>query len=109
MTQTVAIKDFRAGLASYVDAGEPVEVTRFGRVVGVFVPAKQRSVDTSAFSAAAAKVREDLRRLGVDPQDVVREFDEVASTSSVKRPALGRSILARKNRSAAAMVSSSEA
>ena len=33
---TVAIRDFRASLAEYIDADAPVTITRHGRAIGLF-------------------------------------------------------------------------
>ena len=51
----VAIREFRAGLADYVDADVPVAVTRHGQTVGYFIPTRSdRRADVAALKAAAA-------------------------------------------------------
>jgi len=63
-------------LATYVASTEPVEVTRNGQVVGVFVPMSPgRSFDADAFTAATAQVRDALADAAADPNEIVREFD----------------------------------
>lgn len=53
----VGIREFRAGLADYVDADTPVAVTRHGQTVGYFIPVKRdREADVAALRAAAAKL-----------------------------------------------------
>lgn len=58
MTATkVGIREFRAGLADYIDADAPVAVTRHGQTVGYFIPAKSdRQADVASLRAAAAKL-----------------------------------------------------
>lgn len=38
MATSVGIREFRDGLADYIAAAEPVEVTRHGVTVGWFIP-----------------------------------------------------------------------
>ena len=58
MTATkVGIREFRAGLADYVDADEPVAVTRHGQTVGYFIPVKRdRAADVATLKAAGEKL-----------------------------------------------------
>jgi len=65
-------------MARYIASGEPVEVTKNGQPVGVFVPMSQpQRFDAEAFVAATDKVRATLRTAGVNPDDIVTEFDRV--------------------------------
>lgn len=78
MTATkVGIREFRAGLADYIDADAPVAVTRHGQTVGYFIPAKSdRQADVAALRAAAAKLDAllDLDEAEVDA--VVADFKQ---------------------------------
>ena len=58
MTATkVGIREFRAGLADFVDADSPVAVTRHGQTMGYFIPVKQdRAADAAALRAAGEKL-----------------------------------------------------
>lgn len=78
MTTTVGIREFRSGLADYIDSDEPVEVTRRGQVVGVFLPmSRPRSFDAAAFVEDSGAMRAELAAAGVDPEDIIREFDDL--------------------------------
>lgn len=74
----VGIREFRAGLADYIAADEPVAVTRHGRTVGYFIPARgDRDAETAALRAAAAKL-DDLLDLSEDEVDeAVAELREL--------------------------------
>lgn len=53
----VGVREFRAGLADFVDSEEPVAVTRHGHTVGYFIPVKTgRAADAAALRAAGEKL-----------------------------------------------------
>lgn len=73
---TVAIRDFRASLAEYIDTDAPVTITRRGRAIGLFAPLRRPSAeDLQRLEAAAAKVREALPLSAVEVESVVADFD----------------------------------
>jgi len=74
----VGMREFRAGLARYVEEGEPVQVTRHGQVVGVFVPTTPgQPFDREALLAAGARVDAALTDRGIDVDGLAEEFDEL--------------------------------
>ena len=79
MTATkVGIREFRAGLADYIDADAPVAVTRHGQTVGYFIPAKSdRHADVAALKAAAAKLDALLDLDEADVDTVVEDFKQL--------------------------------
>ena len=48
MSVTVGVREFRRDLAEYIDGDELVTVTRHGRRVGVFVPARDDRAEAIA-------------------------------------------------------------
>lgn len=77
-TTKVGIREFRAGLADYIDSGDPVAVTRHGHTVGYFIPATvDREAEAASLRAAAAK----LDGLGdideADVDEMVQEFEKL--------------------------------
>ena len=81
MASSVGIREFRSGLADYIATGEPIEVTRRGQLVGVFIPMpRSRQFDAEAFVAVADELKMALAQAGIDPADIVREFDELRHT-----------------------------
>ncbi|ACZ31360.1 conserved hypothetical protein [Xylanimonas cellulosilytica DSM 15894] len=70
----VGIREFRAGLAGYVDSDTPVAVQRHGHTVGFFIPVKvDLTAERDAFVAAAAKL--DALLADEDVDAIVRDFD----------------------------------
>ena len=61
MATTVGIRQFRAGLAEYLDSDEPVAITRHGRTVGYFIPTRSdRAAEIASLRAAATTLDEDV-------------------------------------------------
>ena len=57
-TISVGIREFRAGLAEYIEQRKPIAVTRHGVTVGVFVPTPRPSpADVQALRDASAKLQ----------------------------------------------------
>ena len=70
----VGVREFRAGLADFIDADQPTAVTRHGRTVGFFIPAKtDLSAERAAFLQAASQLDALLGEVDVD--DIAGEFD----------------------------------
>lgn len=79
MTATkVGIREFRAGLADFVDADAPVAVTRHGQTVGYFIPVKQdRAADAAALRAAGEKLDALLQLTEGEVEEMVGEFKQL--------------------------------
>lgn len=75
MTASIGIREFRAGLADYIDAAEPVAVTRHGVTVGWFIPTPvDHAAQMASLRSAAAALDAMLSEQGVDTEAVVAEF-----------------------------------
>lgn len=75
MTASVGIREFRAGLAEYIAAAEPVAVTRHGQTVGWFIPTPAtREAEVASLRTAAEMLDALLAEHGVDADVVVEEF-----------------------------------
>ena len=69
----IGIREFRAGLADFVDSDEPVAVMRHGHTVGYFIPVKpDRAADVAALKAAGEKL-DALLKLSADEVDAMVE------------------------------------
>jgi antitoxin (DNA-binding transcriptional repressor) of toxin-antitoxin stability system len=75
----VGVRQFRAAIAEYIDGEEPVEVTRHGEVVGVFIPMHKRKPNPAALIAATNAVRESMPEADID--EMVTEFDSLRRNS----------------------------
>ncbi|CAG7603622.1 type II toxin-antitoxin system Phd/YefM family antitoxin [Leucobacter soli] len=76
MSTTVGVREFRQGLAEYIDQTEPVTITRHGQTVGLFIPVhRDRKADIAAYSEAARKANALLEEWGMTEDEVVAEFE----------------------------------
>ncbi|MFV0433978.1 MAG: type II toxin-antitoxin system prevent-host-death family antitoxin [Leucobacter sp.] len=76
MATTVGVREFRQGLADYLDGDEPVTVTRHGRRIGVFIPTRSdRDEALAAYQAATQRLRALMEEHGIDEDEIVAEFD----------------------------------
>lgn len=73
----VGIREFRSGLADFVDSDAPVAVTRHGQTVGYFIPVKQdRAAETAALRAAGEKLDELLQVTEAEVDEMVEDFKQ---------------------------------
>ncbi|MCL2468591.1 MAG: type II toxin-antitoxin system Phd/YefM family antitoxin [Micrococcales bacterium] len=84
MSVTVGVREFRQGLAEYIDQAEPVMVTRHGQMVGLFIPVRRdREAEVAAYAEAAKRANALLAQLGAD--EVVAEFQALRKADSEAR------------------------
>lgn len=78
----VGIREFRAGLTDFVDADEPVAVTRHGQTVGYFIPVKpDRAADAAALREAGEKLDALLMATESEVEEMVEEFKRIRRTA----------------------------
>jgi len=71
----VGIREFRAGLADFIDASAPVAITRHGQTVGYFIPVHGHSEAELAALKRASRTLDDMLALHqVDTEAVVAKF-----------------------------------
>ncbi len=75
MAMSVGIREFRAGLADYIAAAEPVAVTRHGVTVGWFIPTPpDRDVEVASLRAAVSALDAVLAEQSVEADELEAEF-----------------------------------
>ena len=86
MSVTVGVREFRQGLAEYIDQAEPVMVTRHGQMVGLFIPVRRdREAEVAAYAEAAKRANALLAQLGAEEDEVVAEFQALRKADSEAR------------------------
>lgn len=76
MSTTVGVREFRQGLAEFIDQTEPVTITRHGQTVGLFIPVRRdRKADIAAYAEAAKKANALLTEWDTTEDEVAAEFD----------------------------------
>jgi antitoxin (DNA-binding transcriptional repressor) of toxin-antitoxin stability system len=83
---TVGVREFREGLASYLDQTEPVTVTRHGEPAGLFIPiVRDRKAAIAAYVQSAKKVQAMLAAAGVTEDEVVADFIELRKSGALAK------------------------
>lgn len=81
MTTAVGIREFRAGLADFVAAREPVAVMRHGVIVGWFIPTPpDHGQEVASLRSAAARLDELLSAQGFDVEELVADYQATRRT-----------------------------
>jgi antitoxin (DNA-binding transcriptional repressor) of toxin-antitoxin stability system len=72
----VGIRELRARLASHLESATPIEVTRHGRTVGLYVPLPQETdlCDRERLIEAGRRMQVELQRLGLTAEDLAADF-----------------------------------
>jgi antitoxin (DNA-binding transcriptional repressor) of toxin-antitoxin stability system len=76
-TIKIGVREFRERIATYLESGAPVAVTRRGETLGVYVPTRRKrskTADPSELKAAADRLAEALA--DIDEDDLVAEFKQ---------------------------------
>jgi antitoxin (DNA-binding transcriptional repressor) of toxin-antitoxin stability system len=76
-TIKIGVREFRERIATYLESGVPVAVTRRGETLGVYVPTRRKrskTADPSELKAAADRLAEALADVNED--DLVAEFKQ---------------------------------
>ena len=74
--ERVGVREFREGIARFLDSSVPVAITRHGQTVGYYVPASGEAdaLELLALRRAVDQLEALLTEHGVDQDEVVREF-----------------------------------
>lgn len=87
-TKSVGIREFRAGLAEFIDNKQPVAVTRHGQTVGFFIPtARPSQVDLQALRDATDKLEAVMSLSEDDVEAACRDFDALRKGAAARRRA----------------------
>ena len=72
----VGIRELRAKLAYHLELLTPIEVTRHGRTIGLYVPLPQQAEldDRERLLAAGRLMQAELERLGLTEEELSADF-----------------------------------
>lgn len=76
MAARVGIRELRARLAAHLESTTPIEVTRHGRTVGLYVPLPQDPAlsERERLLEAGRLMEAELRRLGLTEEELTADF-----------------------------------
>jgi antitoxin (DNA-binding transcriptional repressor) of toxin-antitoxin stability system len=78
MTQRIGVRELREKLSSFLESSEPIEVTRHGQTIGFFIPIPRRAgqAEREALLEAGKRLDEELIRLGLKEDELLKEFKQ---------------------------------
>ena len=73
---SVGIRELRARLASHLESATPIEVTRHGRTIGLYVPLPHDSGmnERERLLEAGRRMQAELERIGLDEETLQSDF-----------------------------------
>ncbi len=76
MAARVGIRELRAKLASHLESATPIEVTRHGRTIGLYVPLPEQGGldDRERLLQAGRLMQAELERLGLTEEELSADF-----------------------------------
>ena len=72
----VGIRELRAKLASHLESVTPIEVTRHGRTIGLYIPLPQQAEldERERLLEAGRLMQSELERLGLKEEELSADF-----------------------------------
>ena len=71
----VGVREFRAGLANYIESDSPTAITKHGQTVGYFIPTRgDRTAERAALIAAGRKLDSLIAEEGIDVGAAINDF-----------------------------------
>lgn len=76
MALRIGLRELRERLASYLDSTVPIEVTRHGQTIGIYIPIPKQpgQSEREAMLEAGRRMQEELARLGLSEEELVADF-----------------------------------
>ena len=81
----VGIREFREKLSTYLESESPVAITRHGRTIGFYVPARPtaREEDLEALRAAGARIDALIEAVGSSEEELLADFKRIRRSRAV--------------------------
>ena len=81
----VGIREFREKLSTYLESDSPVAITRHGRTIGFYVPARPRAreEDLEALRAAGARIDALIEAAGSSEEELLADFKRIRRSRAV--------------------------
>lgn len=78
MSVRVGMRELRERLAEYLESSVPIEVTRHGRTIGIYIPVPRRpnQSERDALLEAGRRMQQELQRLGISEDELLSDFQD---------------------------------
>jgi antitoxin (DNA-binding transcriptional repressor) of toxin-antitoxin stability system len=86
-TEKIGMREFRENLAGHLEAGKPLAITRHGKTLGFYIPArtKSRKTEVDAMRAAAKELDAMIEAWGASEDELMEEYKEIRRASREKK------------------------
>ena len=83
----IGIREFREKLAGYLEADQPLAITRHGETLGFYIPAQKRSrkAELEAMRAAARDLDEMITSWGATEDELMDEYKQIRRSAREKK------------------------
>ena len=84
MSIRIGIRELREQLATYLESSVPVEVTRHGETIGIYIPVPKQpgQSERMAMLEAGRRMQEELNRLGITEDELTAGFNDWRSRNA---------------------------
>src|SRR5229473_3271875 len=86
-TVKIGMREFRESLASYLESGTPLAITRHGETLGFYIPAQKRNrkAEIEAMRAAAKDLDKMIESWGATEDQLMEEYKEIRRAAREKK------------------------
>lgn len=86
-TTKVGIREFRENLSSYLESKTPVEITRHGATIGIYVPTepKPSEADLDALRVAGEKMQALIAAAGTTEDAIMADFKKLRRERRIQK------------------------
>jgi antitoxin (DNA-binding transcriptional repressor) of toxin-antitoxin stability system len=86
-TVKIGMREFRENLASYLEAGTPLAITRHGETLGFYIPAQKRDrkAQIEAMRAAAKELDAMIASWGATEDQLMTDYNQIRRAAREKK------------------------
>jgi hypothetical protein len=80
------MRELREQLGNYLESSVPIEVTRHGQTIGIYIPIPKQpgQSERDAMLEAGRRMQEELARLGINEEELMADFKNWRASDAEK-------------------------
>lgn len=88
MSLRMGMRELREQLGNYLDSSVPIEVTRHGQTIGIYIPIPKQPSQAArdAILEAGCCMQAEMDRRGIDESELMDDFKKWRTTNAEKAP-----------------------
>jgi hypothetical protein len=86
MSLRIGMRELREQLGNYLESSVPIEVTRHGQTIGIYIPIPKQpgQSERDAMLEAGRRMQEELARLGINEEELMADFKNWRASDAEK-------------------------